>query len=314
MRVTLRIAMLLAAVAGCHRAAPFADGWQPRFGPVVNDEVIVGRVAAGGKVWLMTSKDALVRVDMDEGAHARLALHPLERGEHAWGLASTGAQDEGFWTLTGRRELAHVTEGGVLDKRMPLEDPHVTLYSGPRQLVYQVVNMLPPADALVAGPPGASPRRRWSRMRTRPLPLQRVETAALNIILCGVGERDTIPCWFAEQATVTLAEANGDSREIALEGVRAVEPDALLASVTPRKPIADAWMSSAGELWALTAGEPARADLAERRGARTLGRYRADGTVLRRVPLPEPARLILRVRGARAALLAWDGRVVEVEP
>jgi hypothetical protein len=262
----------------------------------------------------MTSMDALVKIDLQQGRHTRLPLHPLLPGEHVWGLASTGASEEGFWTLTGRKELAHVTEEALIDRRIALDEAHVALYSGTRQLVYQVVNMLPPADALVAGPPGASPRKRWSAMRTRPLPLQRGQAAALNIVACGPGERGTIPCWFPDQAVITQTDANGDSREIALEGIHGVDPEALLASATPRRPIADAWMSAEGELWVLTSGEPTRADLADRRGAWTLGRYRTDGTVLRRVPLAEPARLILRVGGPRATLLAWDGRVVEVEP
>lgn len=315
MRRACGVTALAIVVAGCSRSGAIAaPGWQPRFGPVIDEEIVVGRVAGRDRVSLLTSKDTLVVIDLAQAKHARIPLQRLRPGEHPWGLASTGRKDDGFWTLTGREELAHISDEGVVDRRLPLNEPHVALYSGLGELVYQAVNMLPPADALAAGPPGAAPRKRWSDMRTRVFALQRVQAAVLNLVACGVSEHDVVPCWFSDQANVTLTSAGGTSTHAALEGIAAADPQALVEAQLPRRPIGDAWMSAAGDLWALTSGEPSRPDLADRRGSWTIGRYRADGTVLRRVPLDQPARLILRISGPVATLLAWDGRVVQVQP
>jgi hypothetical protein len=154
-------------------------------------------------------------------------------------------------------------------------------------------------------------------MRTRALPLARAAVAALNLVACGPTVTGTVPCWFPDQAAVTLTEPSGASRELMLEGLPTVAPEVLLASDNPRRPIRDAFVSAAGDLWVLGSGRPPggnEGDEARRPGGWLLARYSGDGRVVRRMQLREPARLLLGTREESCLMLSWDGRVVEVRP
>jgi hypothetical protein len=279
---------------------------------VIANELIVGRVVSGGTAWIATGGDALVRVDLRRGSYTRSALHPLGDGEHIWGLASTG-RDE-MWTLLDRGTLARFAEDGTIHRRIALAEPHVGVFGSGRELLYQVMNFEPPADALTTGPPGGAERRPWSGMRTRALPLARAAVAALNLVSCGATAGRSIPCWFPSQAAVTLADASGASHEILLEGLPVVAPEILLASANPPRPVRDVFVSDREDLWVLGSGEPPGTNVATRPGGWMLARYDARGRLFRRVQLPEPARLLLGVTGDRCLLLSWEGRVVEVRP
>lgn len=302
------VAFGLLAAAGCHRAAATHAGWQPRFGPVINNELIVGRVADGGSVWLLTGNSALVRVDLAARRFVRHAVRPLVPGEMVWGLAA-GA-DETMWTLVGRRTLGQMGRDGAIVRRIELKEPHVGLFGTGSALVYQRVNLEPPADALHTGPPGEHDRRPWSRIRTRELPFARGAVAALNLVSCGPTLGGPTPCWFPDQPVVTLVDRSGESRDLALEGLPAVSPEVLLAAEHPRRPIRDAF-TTGDYLWVVGSG--AGTDAAETRpGGWLLARYGHDGRLLDRRTLPAPARLILTAGADSAVLLAWDGTVVEV--
>src|SRR6185436_4106221 len=99
----------------------------------------------GSTAWIMTASDALVGVDLERLSHARIDVHPLATDEHAWGLAIAAGE---LWTLVGRTTLAHLNTEGVIVQRIPLKEPHVGLFGGGAELLYQVMNFQPPADAL----------------------------------------------------------------------------------------------------------------------------------------------------------------------
>jgi hypothetical protein len=269
-------------------------------------------VVSGRTAWIATEGDALVRVDLDRGSYTRRSLHPLGDGEHIWGLATTG-RDE-MWTLLDRGTLAGFAEDGTIQRRISLAEPHVGVFGSGRELLYQVMNFEPPVDALTTGPPGTTRRRPWGGMRTRALPLTRGAVAALNLVSCGATAGRSIPCWFPDQAAVTLTDASGASRDIPLEGLPVVPPEILLASDNPRRPVRDVFVSRSDDLWVLESGEPPGADVQGRPGGWALARYDAAGRLFRRVRLPEPARLLLGVTGDRCLLLSWDGRIVGVHP
>ena len=131
---------------------------------------------------------------------------------------------------------------------------------------------------------------------------------------CGPSAGAAIPCWFPDQAAVTLTTLAGASREIALDGLPAVAPEVLLTSDNPRRPVRDSFVSATNDVWVLGSGEPPAPEPVTRPGGWLLARYDADGRLFRRMLLPEPARLIMDVREDRCTLLAWDGRIVEVRP
>lgn len=311
-RFALVVVLLAAVASSCARAEPGTPSWEVRFGPVIGSEVIVGRVVSGRTAWIATASGALVRVDLDAGRHSRSAVHPLAEGERMWGLART-ARDE-MWSLLGRGTLARFTEDGTIQRRIALQEPHVGVFGSGKELLYQVMNFEPPVDALFAGPPGGARRRAWSGMRTRPLPLGRGSVAALNLVSCGATNGRWIPCWFPDQAAVTLADSSGASREIVLEGLPLIAPEILLASDNPRRPIRDAFVSASEDVWVIGSGEPPSSEAPERPGGWLLAKYDGTGRLFRRVQLPEPARLLLGVSGDRCLLLSWDGRIVEVRP
>ena len=143
----------------------------------------MGRVSLQSHAWVLTGGNALIELDLEQATHVRSTLTPLESDEHVWGLASTG--DGTFWTLAGRTVLAQVTDLGRVVRRVALAQPHVGVFAAGPELLYQVMDFQPPADALAVGPPGVSARRPWGQIRTRALPLSRASVAALNLVSCG---------------------------------------------------------------------------------------------------------------------------------
>ncbi len=313
-----RIALLLAVSvwsSNCQAVrstSASTQAWQVLFGPLLTNELIVGHVVLGSSAWVMTSADALIRVNLATRTHVRTIVGPLAAAEHVWGLAA-GEGNE-LWTLVGRSVLARVAGDGRVVERVNLTDPHVGVFGAGKQLVYQVMSFTPPADALVTGRPGGAERVPWSRMRTRELPLARTAVAALNLVSCGSTATGTVPCWFPDQAAVTLTDPSGASREIALEGLPVVAPEVLLASENPRRPVRDAFVSETGAVWVLGSGEPPARDEPARSGGWLLARYDPSGRIVSRTRLQEPARIILGVRNDRCLLLAWNGNVVEAQP
>lgn len=301
----------IAMSGGCRHQLAEPASWLPRFGPVAGDELIVGNVVAGPTVWLATGTDALIRVDTIGRRFTRAQIRPLMPGEHVWGLASNGSGT--FWTLVGRSVLAEVSGDGQIVRRTTLEQPHVGVFGGRHELLYQVMDFHPPAEALTAGPPGGA-RRPWGAMRTRARPLARAAVAALNLVACGSSQGTFIPCWFPDEAAVTLTDPSGTSREVRLDGLPVVAPEVLLAAENPRRPVRDVYVSATDDVWVLGSGQALRSEDSERPGGWLLARYDADGRLLRRMQLPEPARLVLSATLDTCLLLAWNGVVVEVRP
>lgn len=305
------IATLLSLI-GCARPAPAPVRWRVRFGPVVSPTIIVGHMSAGSEAWIMTGADSLVHVNLEDGRCTTRKVEPLAPGEHPWGLAQIA--DGTMWTLLNRSVLSQVSPQGQVLRRIALAHPHVGVFGGGRDLLYQVMSFDPPADAIVSGPPGEADRRPWGRMRTRAMPLARAAVAALNLVSCGQATNGTIPCWFPDEAAVTLTDAAGVSRELRLEGLPAVAPEILLASENPRRPVRDVLVSPGGFLWVLGSGAPPRGELVERPGGWLLARYSGAGVLLHRMQLPEPARLLLAAADDWCLMLSATGHVIEVHP
>jgi hypothetical protein len=306
----IRSIVLAAALAGCARHGSPALSWEVKFGPVLGNELIVGHAIAGRTAWLSMGGDALIQVDLDSARFTRAALHPLNEDEHVWGLARTNAGE--LWTLIGRTTLAQIENDGGIVRRIALDEPHVGVFGGGKELVFQIMNLHPPAAALEAGPPGGATRHSWGGMRIRDLPFTRGAVAALNLVSCGATAGAVMPCWFPDQPSLTLTDRSGASRDLVLDGLPVVAPELLLASDNPRRPIRDVLVTAANAVWVLGSGESPASEASARPGGWLLARYDLDGRLFRRAQLPEPARLILSVRDDTCLLLAWDGRVVEV--
>jgi hypothetical protein len=305
-----RMTVVAGLVCGCTGAA--APAWQVRFGPVVNDEVIVGRAVAGNTVWLATSGDAMVRIDLVRHRWTRVLLHPLERNEHVWGLARTGTG--AMWALVGRTTLGRVENDGSIRRRIELRQPHAGIYGIKRDLVFQILNLPLRVPALEAGPPGGERRRAWSAMHTRALPQEARVASALSVVSCGSTSGVLMPCWFPDQSSLTLTDDSGSSRELTLEGLSSLARQVPPGSGSARPTIHDVFVSADDGVWVLGAGESRGAAVGARTGGWLLARYDLRGRLFRRMQLPEPARVLLTAYGETSYVLSWSGHVVEVRP
>jgi hypothetical protein len=143
--------------------------------------------------------------------------------------------------------------------------------------------------------------------------LARASVAALNMVSCGSSRGKERACWFPDEAAVTLIDAAGGSRRIALTGLDVVPPQVLLTAEHPPRAVRDAFVDESGALWVLSSGK-APAGAPERPGGWLLARYGPRGELLGVRSLSEPVRLILQATSGRAVLLTGAGMVAEVTP
>jgi hypothetical protein len=284
----------------------------PLFGPVIGAEVISGRTDDGrGGVWLLAGGHALIRVDLEARRADRTPLK-LAAGEQCWGLARL--HDGSLWTLKGRRSVIRIEPDGGLTREISLPTAHFGLFGSEDRLVYQQADFLPPAPALRVGVPGDDHPQPWSAMTTRTFDtLARASVAALNMVSCGSSRAPERACWFPDEAAVTLIDAAGGSRRIALAGLTVVPPEILLAAENPLRPVRDAFVEGSGAIWVLSSGK-APPGAPEQPGGWVLARYSSSGELLTIRSLSEPVRLILQVTSGRALLLTGAGMVAEVSP
>ncbi len=308
-RLVIVLALVALVTSGCHRTARRTLTWSARFGPVVGNDTIVGRAYADSRILLLTDAPSLVTIDVQNRSADTRSISG--RGADVlWGLARL--DDGSLWTLAGQRALGKIEPDGRISERVPLRAPHVGLFSAGGELVYQELNFLPPGDALAAGPPDDEPRHRWSGLRTRTYALARASVATLNLVSCGATDTPEIPCWFPDEAALTLVTRDGRSRRLVLPGLPVVAPEVLLTSAYPARPIRDVFVTASRDLWILSSGTPQKTAAAVVPGGWLLARYDGDGRLLNRGDLPAGARLIVHAAGDRCLVLASDGRVMEV--
>lgn len=281
------------------------------FGPIVGSEVISGRVDEGDGRWLLASGADLVHVDLTT-RRVRRATIKVGAGERCWGLARL--QDGSLWTLKGRNAVVQVDADGVVVREEILPEAHFGLFGAGDRLVYQLASFTPPGPALRAGVPGDRNTVPWSEMMTRTFDrLARASAVALNMVGCGGSALKERPCWFPDEAAISLIDASGATRRMELPGLDVVAPEILLTAENPPRPVRDAYLDRDGGLWVLSSGT-APPDRTDRPGGWILARYGPDGKPLGVHRLAESARLILRAAHGRALLLTGAGMVAEVVP
>ena len=312
-RTVAPVSLLVAALSGCRApsSVPRPDVAQltPLFGPVIAGEVIRGREQDDGEVMLLVGDSTMLRLDLSRRRSARVAI-AVPPGEACWGLARL--DDGSLWTLKGRNVVIRVEEDGRVSREVALAAPYVGLFAAGDRLVYQNAMATPPGAALHAGPPGAVPLEAWSGMTTRVFGgIGRVQVAALNMVACGGSARAERPCWFPDEAAVSVIGPRGETRRLSLSGLTVVAPEVLLAAENPARPVRDAYLDARGRLWVLSSGvaAPGAADVP---GGWILARYGADGVAEGQVRLAAPARLILRADDTGALVLAGSGQVSAV--
>jgi hypothetical protein len=219
-----------------------------------------------------------------------------------------------MWTLKGRYAVIQIDADGLVTREITLAEPHLGLFASADRLMYQQASFTPPGPALRAGRPGDSTTVAWSEMTTRTFDkIARASSLALNMVACGAGVRDERPCWFPDEAAVSLIGAGGATRRLVLPGLDVVSPEILLTAENPPRPVRDAYVDAEGGIWVLSSGTPS-AGGSERPGGWILARYGPRGEPIGVRRLAEPARLILRAGSGRAVLLTGAGMVAEAIP
>jgi hypothetical protein len=311
-RMMAPVSLCMAALTACGGPVVRQQGelrLTPLFGPVMSREVIGGRIDMGDQVTLLAGS-TLVRIDlvMRRAAHVPIAV---AAGDTCWGLARL--DDGSVWSLKGHRMLIRIEPDGRVSREIALGEPHVGLFGAGDRLVLQQASATPMGPALSARIPAARRGEAWSDIRTRAFPgFGRAQSSALNMVACGASAAPQWPCWFPDEAAVSLVDAAGSTRRLTLSGLDAVAPEVLLAAENPARPIRDAFVDRRGRIWVLSTGVPPAGGSPP--GGWILARYTAEGIADGQRRLDEPARLILRVDDERVVVLSGAGYVSEVKP
>jgi hypothetical protein len=313
---TLRAAsavLVTSAIQACPSAPARVATVLPLFGPAVSNEVIAGRAEdldPHSPVLLLVGERTLVQIDLASGTATRKPLR-IPPQDSCWGLARL--RDGSLWTLKGRTTLLQIgADGGVLQERA-LDTAHFGLFGEDDRLIYQPAEFMAPGQALFAARPVETIHAPFGDLKTRAFKLARASAAALNMVSCGIADGPERPCWFPDEAAVTLVDGSGHMRRVLLPGLSVVAPETLLTSDTPARPVRDAYVDKTGTIWILSSGT-ATAASDERPGAWLVARYTSAGGPLGISRLPEPVRLILRADARRAVVITGGGMVAEVVP
>jgi hypothetical protein len=310
------MASALAIVLWSFMALECRHAPQPRvatrrlFGPVLANDVIVGRADDNAVTWVVVGERMLVRIDV---VRRTVDRYPIRMGDAAtcWGLARLA--DGSLWTLKGRRAAIQISERGEVLNEIPLPGPQFGIFAAVDRLVYQPADFRPPAPLLFTAGPGDAPLQPWSSLRSRAFALARTSVAALNMLSCGESRREERPCWFPDEAAVALITPTGSIRHIVFPGLVVVKPEVLLTADNPARAVRDAYIDSSGTIWVLSSGSPL-AGAEDQPGGWILARYTESGTLIGLQHLAESVRLILRAEPGRALLLTGGGMVAEVVP
>lgn len=302
----------VAACSGC-QAAPLAQRtpiapMTRLFGPVIAQQTIRGREADDSKTLILV-ETTIVQVDVRERSVSVLSI-AVDPGETCWGLARLS--DGSVWTLKGRNAVARIEPSGAVSRVIPLEEPHAGLFaSGDRLILQRAVAPVSEPALRAARPEGGAPEV-WSDLTVRSFPgMARAQASALSLVACGRSAVAERPCWYPDEAAVSLVAPDGRTRRVALAGLVSVAPEVLLTAENPPRPVRDAYVDEQRRIWILSSGDPPQAPT-EHPGGWVLARYRADGAPDGRVRFAEPVRLILGIEPGRAIVLAGSGHVSEV--
>jgi len=310
------LSMTGACAIACAAGTAHGDGRElrvhPVFGPAIGYEVIAGRAEDAGDanpVLLLVGERDLIGVDLQSHLATRHAID--SDGMPCWGLARL--DDGTLWTIKGRDMLLQVTADGHVVSERQLDAVHMGLFGSGDRLLYEPANFTPSGPVLFAGAPADRAPAAWSGLTTRMFALARASVAALNLVSCGIGEGHERPCWFPDEAALSMIDAAGHTRRVELPGLTVVAPEVLLTADNPARPVRDAYVDRSGVIWVLSSGVAPKGR-EDRPGGWILARYTVSGEPLGVDRLAESVRMILRAGNGRALVVTGAGMVAEVTP
>ena len=297
-RLWIACSLALIALAGPSAQALTLTSRVVRSTPVVSNSLIVGRAVCQNVVWLLNEHLDLTQIAPPTLAVTTRAVGGFRRDERPWGLACLA--DGTIWTLSAPRAIARITAAGQVVDRRPLQAPGTALFATTDRLLLQSA---PPTigAALLGSSTPARPddRRPWAGLLGRQAS-SRVDLLAHNLVNCGIGLGQELPCWLADEAQVVVSDGV-HSRRLMVPFVQAVDID-------HEAPIRDAALVERDRVWIL--GTAARL-VSGRRAARRLF-LSSGGREIARLDLAAEARLIVAADLSTCLLLTVDGQLVEV--
>jgi len=301
----------LIVLAGCAPSRTRPVTIVPLFGPAMAREAISGRADGPSGTSFLVGGKTIVHIDLvsRDRTEVQLRSGPTER---FWGLARLS--DGTLWSLNADNALVRIaTDGGVIREADPRR-PYLGVFSRGDRLVLQRGRLSAGAPAMVTMRPDGREEQPWSGMVVRGFDgLMPGAITALNLVSCGTSERVEVPCWFPEEAAVSLIAADGSTRRMVLAGLSPIAPAALLEATVPSRPIRDVFVERGGTIWVLAGGQPPVPPV-NLPGGWILARYSLKGDPIDRRTLPEPVRAILRAGSGRAVVLTGAGMIAEVQP
>jgi len=260
---------------------------------------IVGRSLCGGSAWLLSSQAELIQISTAAASAAVHQIHDLRPGDPFWGLACL--DDESLWTLATSHLLVRLSaDGGVVERRT-LRLPHFELFAFRDRLLFVSVPIVSGRSVLAAGtrrdPEDVRP---WAGMIGRN-PSGTAPQLVSNLVGCGIAADEGIPCWFADQAAVSIGDGLA-SRTIAL-------PSLVGRGIDQAAPVRDVALTGGGAMWVLAASS--ESPTGRRVGGRLI-RTDAAGIEQSSVALPVPARLIVAADATSCVLLSTTGALMHV--
>jgi hypothetical protein len=305
-RTTLILAGVLAILAITvietmpgHRPAGAFEARPISLGPPVPSSPIVGRASCGRTIWILNRAMQLIAVEPASGHTTIHQIHGIPPGATPQGLACVA--DGTLWTLETPHLLARLTEDGHVTDRTALRLPRTALFAAGDRIVFHQLPTVPAAAILASSDPrDGFEARAWPGLTSRS-GSDSGELVRRNLVNCGMAAGGFLPCWFADEARMTIS--NG----LVLRTV-SIRADRAAAAREHEMPIWDAAVLESGTVWVLASAAPA-AD--GRRAGRSLIRIDNAGAERARIPLSPAARLIVFGDDTRCTVLTTRGHLME---
>jgi hypothetical protein len=261
---------------------------------------IVGRATCDLKVWLLNRAAQLVEIQPKTGHSVIHPVRGLRSGARPWALACvTGGE---LWTLETPHLLTRLGPDGHVEDRVALRWPRTALFAAGDQVVYHQLPTVSGAPLLISGVPRMpSAVRAWAGLLGRAAPSQK-ELFARNLVSCGIGAGAFLPCWFVNEARITISDGT-TTREVSI-------PALASATVDRAIPVWDAALLGSGAVWVL-ASSVAVTSHTGRVGRRLLLVDRA-GVERVHIELSPPARLIVAATDTSCTLLTTTGDLMDI--
>jgi hypothetical protein len=267
--------------------------------PSVPPSPIIGRATCGRTVWVLNRASQLIEIRPTSGSAIVHPVRGFQPGARPWALACV--TDGTLWTLETPHVLAHLASDGRVVERVQLRLPRTALFAAGDRVVFHQLPTVSAVPLLASSlPQKPFEVRSFAGLMGRAAGTPR-ELFMVNLVNCGIAAGAFLPCWFADEARMTISDGV-KTREVS---IRTLPP----AIADHAMPIWDAALVESGAVWALTSSAQT---FDGRRAGASLVRVDGRGVERTRIDLSPPARLIVSATDATCTVLTTRGDLTEI--